>query len=185
MNQSITNLNIVICDDHQVVLEGLNQILSNEEGLNPKGLFNSGANLIQFLSDKKNLVDVVIMDAQLKNESGFEIAKEIRKYGKFKIIMFSSFVDSYLILKAKHAGINACISKDIDSQQLIQIIKNESLVFCSYPEIESNTDTIKSEEIFLITKYGRIFNNTGILANFTLGGEGCLGYISNNKKVLK
>jgi len=156
MNQSITNLNIVICDDHQVVLEGLNQILSNEVGLTPKGLFNSGANLIQFLSDKKNHVDVVIMDAQLKNESGFEIAKEIRKYGKFKIIMFSSFVDSYLILKAKHAGINACISKDIDSQHLIQIIKNESLVFCSYPEIESNTDTIKSEEIFsaigLLTK---------------------------------
>ena len=147
MNQTITNLNIVICDDHHVVLEGLNQILSNEEGLKPKGLFNSGANLIQFLSDKKNVVDVVILDAQLKNESGFEIAKEIRIHGMFKIIMFSSFVDSYLILKAKHAGINACISKDIDSQHLIQIIKNESLLFCSYPEFETNEDTMKCEEL--------------------------------------
>ena len=92
-------------------------------------------------------LNIVILDAQLKNESGFEIAKEIRIYGMFKIIMFSSFVDSYLILKAKHAGINACISKDIDSQHLIQIIKNESLLFCSYPEFETNEDTMKCEEL--------------------------------------
>ena len=156
MNQSITNLNIVICDDHQVVLEGLNQILSNEIGLKATGLFNSGNDLIRFLSDKKNVVDVVILDVQLKNETGFEIAKEIRKLGSYKIILFSSFVDAYLILKAKQIGVNACISKDIDSHRLIQIIKNESLVFCSFPEFESNTDTIKSEEIFsaigLLTK---------------------------------
>lgn len=147
MNQSITNLNIVICDDHQVVLEGLNQILSNEIGLKATGLFNSGNDLIHFLSDKKNVVDVVIIDVLLKNETGFEIAKEIRKLGSYKIIMFSSFVDAYLILKAKQIGVNACISKDINSKRLIQIIKNESLVFCSYPEFESNNDTMKCEEL--------------------------------------
>jgi DNA-binding NarL/FixJ family response regulator len=147
MNQSITNLNIVICDDHQVVLEGLNQILSNEIGLKATGLFNSGTDLIHFLSNKSNLVDVVIVDVQLKNETGFEIAKEIRKLGSYKIIMFSSFVDAYLILKAKQIGVNACISKDINSKRLIQIIKNESLVFCSFPEFESNNDTMKCEEL--------------------------------------
>ena len=147
MNQSITNLNIVICDDHQVVLEGLNQILSNEIGLKATGLFNSGNDLIHFLSDKKNVVDVVIIDVLLKNETGFEIAIEIRKLGSYKIIMFSSFVDAYLILKAKQIGANACISKDINSKRLIQIIKNESLVFCSFPEFESNNDTMKCEEL--------------------------------------
>lgn len=147
MHQPITNINIVICDDHQVVLEGLNLILSKESGLNTKGLFHSGSELLTFLSNKKNIVDVVIIDVQLKNESGFEISKEIRKIGNYKIVLFSSFVDSYLILKSKQEGINACISKDIESYKLIEIIKNTSLAFCSYPEIENNIENNKCEDI--------------------------------------
>lgn len=51
-----------------------------------------------------------------------------------------------------------------------------------------NYDFIKSKEIELIEKYGKIYLNTGILSNLTDGGEGTNGYkasIQTRKKYSK
>lgn len=74
-NNNCQLIKVVICDDHQVVLEGLNMILSAELGFSIVGLFQSGTLLKQFLSIKSNSVDVVIIDAQLKQDNGFNIAQ--------------------------------------------------------------------------------------------------------------
>ena len=43
--------------------------------------------------------------------------------------------------------------------------------------------TIKEKEMELISKYGRLSDNTGHLCNLSLGGDGCLGY--RNKNIMK
>lgn len=158
MKGTTKKINIALCDDHQVVLQGLNQILASENAFEIVGLFGNGSELLSFLSqyNSQNEPQVIVVDAQLKHESGFELASQIRKLGVYKIILFSSFVDEYMILKAKNVGINACISKDIASDQLIKIIKNPSLDFVSYPKLEGSNNNIKFEELIsaidLLTK---------------------------------
>lgn len=151
-------IKVVICDDHQVVLEGLNMILSAELGFSIVGLFQSGTLLKQFLSVKSNTVDVVIIDAQLKQDNGFDIAQNILDLGHFKLVLFSSFVDSYMILRAKKIGFHACISKDIQSSDLINILKSSKLDFVSFPDLNfaSKNQIVKAEELLsafsLLTK---------------------------------
>lgn len=151
-------IHVVICDDHQVVLQGLNIILSEEFGFSVVGLFQSGVLLKQFLSVKSNKVDVVIIDAQLKNENGFEIAQSILELGQFKLVLFSSFVDSYMILRAKQTGFHACISKDIQSSELIPILKSSNSDFMSFPDLNfaNKNQIVKAEELLsafsLLTK---------------------------------
>ena len=157
-NFSHLPIKVVICDDHQVVLEGLNMILSEESGFAVAGLFQTGILLKQFLSIKTNQVDVVIIDAQLKQENGFEIAQLINGLGEFKMILFSSFVDSYMILRAKKVGFHACISKDIQSLDLIQLLKSPMNDFISVPDFKNtnNIQMVKAEELLsafsLLTK---------------------------------
>lgn len=151
-------IKVVICDDHQVVLEGLNMILSAELGFSIVGLFQSGTLLKQFLSVKSNTVDVVIIDAQLKQDNGFDIAQNILELGQFKLVLFSSFVDSYMILRAKKIGFHACISKDIQSSDLINILQSSKLDFVSFPDLNfaSKNQIVKAEELLsafsLLTK---------------------------------
>lgn len=151
-------IKVVICDDHQVVLEGLNMILSAELGFSIVGLFQSGTLLKQFLSVKSNTVDVVIIDAQLKQDNGFDIAQNILELGQFKLVLFSSFVDSYMILRAKKIGFHACISKDIQSSDLINILQSSKLDFLSFPDLNfaSKNQIVKAEELLsafsLLTK---------------------------------
>ena len=151
-------IKVVICDDHQVVLEGLNMILSAELGFSIVGLFQSGTLLKQFLSVKSNTVDVVIIDAQLKQDNGFDIAQNILELGQFKLVLFSSVVDSYMILRAKKIGFHACISKDIQSSDLINILQSSKLDFVSFPDLNfaSKNQIVKAEELLsafsLLTK---------------------------------
>lgn len=146
----------MICDDHQVVLQGLSMIFSEELGFQIMGLFQSGTQLKQFLSIPTNLVDYVIIDAQLQAENGFEIAQSILDLYPRKIILFSSFVDSYMILKAKKIGFYACISKEIQSTEFISLLKYPQTEFVSYPDIRQLTNVTKAEEMIsafsLLTK---------------------------------
>ncbi len=131
-------------------------ILSEELGFHVVGLFQNGSQLKQFLKLSPNAVDYVIIDAQLQAESGFEIATEILENGPHKIILFSSFVDSYMILKAKKIGFYACISKEIQSSDFISLLKYPNNEFTSFPDIRLLTNVNKVEEIIsafsLLTK---------------------------------
>lgn len=155
-NSPSSPIKIVICDDHQVVLQGLSMIFSEELGFQIMGLFQSGTQLKQFLSIPTNLVDYVIIDAQLQAENGFEIAQSILDLYPRKIILFSSFVDSYMILKAKKIGFYACISKEIQSTEFISLLKYPQTEFVSYPDIRQLTNVTKAEEMIsafsLLTK---------------------------------
>ena len=153
LNQPIK---VVICDDHQVVLQGLSMILSEDAGFQVVGLFQNGSLLKQFLSIPTNEVDYVIIDAQLQSENGFEIAQNILAHQLCKIILFSSFVDSYMILRAKKIGFFACISKEIQSTEFIHMLKYPSKEFVSFPNIKHLSNVSKAEEIIsafsLLTK---------------------------------
>lgn len=155
-NPNSTPIKVAICDDHQVVLQGLSMILSEELGFQVVGLFQNGAQLKQFIKLSPNAVDYVIIDAQLPSESGFDIANAILEYGPYKLILFSSFVDSYMILKAKKIGFYACISKEIQSHDFISLLKYPSSEFTSFPDIRLLTNVNKVEEIIsafsLLTK---------------------------------
>jgi DNA-binding NarL/FixJ family response regulator len=128
---------VVICDDHQVVIEGLKMILQSNSNLEVVGSFLDASDFLEFWNIHYANIDVVIMDAHLKNDiSGLDIRKNIahNSIGTFWVL-FSSFVDKYLAVQAKKLGFQACISKEIPAARLLQLLEYGSPNFYSYPDL--------------------------------------------------
>lgn len=66
-------------------------------------------------------------------------------------------------------------SKHIDNDMWMKIVSKTNWKFEIILESNDRKE-VENEEKRLILLYGRKFNNTGILANFTLGGESNLGF---------
>lgn len=70
-------------------------------------------------------IDVIILDLNLPGISGFDLAKEIRLFNKAAVLIaLTMYNDSEIVKKAKSAGINAYLLKDVPSETLIDTIFN-------------------------------------------------------------
>ena len=67
MNRKIT---LAIVDDHPIVVQGLQMILTNNSDINVTGCFTSGSDFIEFL--KNNEVDIVLLDVMLPDGNGMD-----------------------------------------------------------------------------------------------------------------
>jgi DNA-binding NarL/FixJ family response regulator len=140
---------VVICDDHQVVIEGLKMILQSNSNLEVVGSFLDASDFLEFWNIHYANIDVVIMDAHLKNDiSGLDIRKNIahNSIGTFWVL-FSSFVDKYLAVQAKKLGFQACISKEIPAARLLQLLEYGSPNFYSYPDLLDRPEIKKIESV--------------------------------------
>ncbi len=131
-------VNVVICDDHQVVLAGLNLIFSKSEEINVIGVFQECSKMIHFLHQDNNMEpDVVVIDAQLgKGFSGLDVPALYCGRKKIRWFLLSSFVDKYLVYKSRISGFTGCISKEVSAEFLIKSIVINTDKFITYPEVE-------------------------------------------------
>lgn len=95
-------LNIVFCDDNVQFLVLLKNVVEKEcrksilkgEDIKIGPAFGSGKELIQHI--KTNHVDVVLLDIDMPNMNGFEVAKYICKEHKYVKIIFMSAYDNFV-----------------------------------------------------------------------------------------
>lgn len=125
-------IKIILVDDHEVFLAGLRQILA---GYIPQIQIIAEAKdfkeLKIHLSNNK-IPDILILDYQLPDIDGIQVAKKIRsekRYAQIKIIMLSAFQSHTfntfsfdLILEAIDAGINGYLLKDSNPDDIIEAI---------------------------------------------------------------
>jgi two-component system nitrate/nitrite response regulator NarL len=123
---TITNLlKTVICDDHPIVLQGLSAILIPEKGFEIQCLTQNGEDLIQAVLT--HTPDVVLVDANLKNELGFDLITKINQqidtHYRPKSFIITSYMDEYMVARALKVGATGCISKSLDADSFIHAIK--------------------------------------------------------------
>ena len=125
---------VIVLDDHQVVLEGMTIILQNSPEVQLLAAFEKIEAFQSYFKTTEKFPDVVIVDAHLGNGvSGIDL-KEMNTHANCRWILFSSYVDRYLINKAREAGFAACISKEVQPSVLIEVIQNEDAKFYAFPE---------------------------------------------------
>ena len=95
-------LSIVLCDDNEQFLVLLKNVVEKEcrsdvlkgEEINIGPSFGNGKDLIEYI--KTNHVDVVLLDIDMPNMNGFEVAKYICKEHKYVKIIFMSAYDNFV-----------------------------------------------------------------------------------------
>ncbi len=79
-------IRLIICDDQEVVCQGLKAILGTSENLNVVGIANNGAEALELVDAQR--VDVVLMDLKMPIMNGIHATKAIKeKYPQIKILV--------------------------------------------------------------------------------------------------
>ena len=115
-------VNVVLVDDHQLVLDGLKAILSSVS-INIAGEGNSIEELKNILPGAS--VQVLLLDLNLPGESGLDAIPWLKKnYPALKIIALTMHHEPHYVQYLSEAGIAGYVLKSADKHELLTAINS-------------------------------------------------------------
>lgn len=129
MNSEV--IQVILADDHKLVLEGLQSILQDEDDIKVMAAVTDGAQLLEAL--RQYPADVVVLDIQMPFADGLTCLEKIRRDGPpAKVLVLSAFSDGETIQSALELGADGFALKTEPPEQTISSIRQVyrgSLVF--------------------------------------------------------
>lgn len=126
-------INIVIVDDHPIVVQGLKTMLENEKHFHIAATFNDGAGIRNFI--KTNEADIVLLDITLPDSNGIELCAEIKKMRpETSVIMLSNRSERSIIMQCIQNGASGYLLKNATIDELHSCIRGAlsgNIVFCN------------------------------------------------------
>jgi DNA-binding NarL/FixJ family response regulator len=114
-------IKILICDDQELVCEGLNAILGTSNLVEVVGMSFNGLEAIEFL--EKHPVDVVLMDLKMPVLNGIQATKQIKeKFPNVRILVLTTYDADQWVLDAIRYGADGYLLKDAPREKLLQAI---------------------------------------------------------------
>lgn len=112
---------ILICDDHEVVREGLRGLLGRQAGMTVVGEAANVAEAVEAAA--RSRPDVVIMDVRLPDGSGVEACRTIREARpETKVIMLTSYADDEALFASIIAGASGYLLKQTRGQAVVDAV---------------------------------------------------------------
>ncbi|HEY8758779.1 MAG TPA: response regulator transcription factor [Candidatus Limnocylindria bacterium] len=112
---------VLICDDHEVVREGLRGLISRQAGMSVVGEAGTVAESVEAAARAKP--DVVIMDVRLPDGSGVEACRAIREARpEARVIMLTSYADDEALFASIIAGASGYLLKQTRGQAVVDAI---------------------------------------------------------------
>ena len=127
------NINIVIVDDHPIVIQGLKMMLENQKFFHIAATFNDGAGIRNFIAT--NEADIVLLDITLPDANGIELCAEIKKKSpQTSVIMLSNRSERSIIMQCLQNGASGYLLKNATIEELSSCIRGAlsgNIVFCN------------------------------------------------------
>ncbi len=128
------SINVMLVDDHEVVLEGLIRILEKQGGIKIVNVARSAEEALEKIA--RFPVDVVIVDIQLPGMNGIELIKQVKTdYPEIEAITLTVFDDEQFAKQAIKAGAIGYVIKDAAKDELVKAVRaaarGESLISTS------------------------------------------------------
>lgn len=116
-------INLIICDDHRIVREGLSQLLSLFPDFHIIDSVATGEALIKVL--KTTQPDVLILDISLPGRSGLEVLKQVKLlYPDISVLILSMYPQDQFAVRMLKAGASSYLNKDTAPEILVEAIRS-------------------------------------------------------------
>ncbi len=114
-------LRVVLVDDHQIVLEALSGLLSQDRRLTIVGEATNGREAVQLVREERP--DVVLMDVVMPEIDGIEATRIIKsEWPEVVVIGLSMFADEDIRQQMLQAGACAHLGKDTELSVLLATV---------------------------------------------------------------
>lgn len=115
-------IRVLICDDHQIVRQGIKQILADANDLALAGEAASGPEAIARV--REGGIDVVLLDIAMPQRDGLDVLRQLRsEYPKLPVLMLSTYPDRQYAVRSLKLGAAGYLNKSADSEQLCEAIR--------------------------------------------------------------
>ncbi len=117
------NYNVIIIDDHPIVIEGLKRLLAEIDFLTIKATFNKGNSLFGYSELSK--IDIVFLDVFLSDNNGIDLCLKLKKlYPKMIVLGISSQSERSIVMQMIKNGANGYLLKSASLIEFKDCIKN-------------------------------------------------------------
>ncbi len=114
-------IKIALTDDHEMVLKGLQQMLTDDPGITITGVYPHGKALLEGLRQEEP--DILLLDLQLPDYSGEELARQVLTlYPRIKIMVLSSIDETKRVREMMRIGCHGYSLKNVSQTTLIAAI---------------------------------------------------------------
>lgn len=115
-------IRILIVDDHQLVLDGLQLMLSDAEDMICVAVARHGRNALMQL--QKQDVDLILLDINMPEMNGVEVCRAIRKTNSIvRILALSMLREASLIKEMIQQGANGYLLKNAGQDELLLAVR--------------------------------------------------------------
>lgn len=115
-------IDVLVVDDHTIFRSGLRRLFSDEPDIRVVDEAGNSADALTKIRAQK--FDVVLMDINMDGRSGLDLLGSIRsEFPSLPVLMLSMYPEEQYALVSLQAGANGYVSKDIESQELIQAVR--------------------------------------------------------------
>lgn len=119
---NMEDIRVVIIDDHPVVLQGIQSLLSQYPDIHVVGEAGNSSAALELINEESP--DVVLLDIRLADQNGLDIARQIyRSQVKSRVIILTSHEDEEYLLEAVQANVYGYLVKGTSAEVLVEAIR--------------------------------------------------------------
>lgn len=117
-----SQIKILIADDHDIIRQGLNRIISFEKDMEIVAEAKNGEEVIKLV--RMHEIDVILLDCNMPIMNGIEVLEKIMEQrDKIKVIMLTVENDRKIIHKAIDIGADGYMLKDSAGTEIVNAIR--------------------------------------------------------------
>jgi DNA-binding NarL/FixJ family response regulator len=115
-------INVFVVDDHQIFLDGIVSLLTDEPNIKIIGTAHNGKQAVEKIKNQK--IDVVLMDINMPEMDGIEATKLLKKSNPdIKILMLTMHSEPRFIKECLEIGAKGYVMKNISKDDLLKAIE--------------------------------------------------------------
>jgi len=119
-------IRVLICDDHQIVRQGIKQILADAPDIALAGEAANGPDALARV--REGGIDVVLLDIAMPQRDGLDVLRQLKsERPKLPVLMLSTYPDRQYAVRSLKLGAAGYLNKSADSEQMINAIRKVAL----------------------------------------------------------
>ena len=115
-------IQVLICDDHQIVRQGIKLILADAPDIALAFEAANGPDAVARV--RQGGIHVVLLDIAMPQRDGLDVLKQLKnEFPKLPVLMLSTYPDRQYAVRSLKLGAAGYLNKSADSEQMIEAIR--------------------------------------------------------------